>query len=267
MPLRFRLLHVLLLTLWGGAHFTPCAAGSKTNSTESELSSRHQLASHAIWRDGRAEWLTYAVKAPFRGHTLEGEAVVMVQPLRKGGKGGKLEGFQLHWSRALVGEQGRQFHQAELQWSVVTDQITSGRFIRGQMPGSVSARSLQKDAQGYQLNEKLGEGKSTLKSPLLLEESLFLELRNWPLQPGFVREIWWYPVMSSERQPKESVYARVEVVGGMQVLRDTQVWQVKVKPAQGRGAEVFVQCGGTHAVVQATLSDGSTFSLEKVERR
>lgn len=227
-------------------------------------SSRHQLASLPIWRDGKSEWLTYTVQAPRRGHTWEGEARVMLKPLLKKSK---LEGFEMQWSRRASGNLGGYYDQTELHWSLATDQIEKARFLRGQLPGEISAMHLQKGEGGYQLSHWQGDKPSLLKSPLLLEESLFLEVRNWPLQPEFTREVWWYPVASAGNAPKEAVYARIEVVGGMQVLRDTQVWKVVVKPAKGRGAEIFVQCGGSHAVLQATLSDGATFHLEKVERR
>lgn len=227
-------------------------------------SSRHQLASLPIWRDGLSEWLTYAVQAPHRGHTWQGEARIMLKPLLKKNK---LEGFQMQWSRRASGNQGGYYNQTELQWALATDQIEKAQFIRGQMPGEIAGMHLLKGEGGYQLSHWPGDKKSTLKSPLLLEESLFLEVRNWPLQPGFTREIWWYPLAAAGNAPKEAQYARVEVVGGMQVLRDTQVWKVVVKPAKGRGSEIFVQCGGSHAVLQATLSDGATFHLEKVDRR
>lgn len=242
---------------------------SKISKPNTVISERHRLASLPIWRDEKSEWLTYSVQAPSRGYTLEGQANLIVRPLPNGKK---IKAMQLESSRLVQGEVGLIYHQNELRWSLATDQIEDARFIRGQLPGGVYARKVIKGNEGYHwsetLNEVPGESKEgDFKAPLLFEESLFLEVRDWPLEKGYVKEIWWYPLITNEHPPKEAVYARAEVLGGQQTLRDIQVWQVRIKPASGRSSEVFIQCQGSHPVIEANLSDGSKWILQTVSRR
>jgi hypothetical protein len=242
---------------------------SKINKEKVQISERHRLASLPIWRDNKSEWLSYAVQAPSRGFTLEGNATLVLKPLPNGSK---IESFELETSRFVQGDVGVIYHQSDLRWSLTTEQLESGRFIRGHLPGGVFAKRVVKQAEGYQWTETLGANESEaksgqLKGSVLFEESVFLELRNWPLDKGFVREIGWFPIVTTENPPLEAVYARVEVVGAAQMVRDISVWHVRIKPASGRSSEVFVQCGGTHPVIEAKLSDGSTWSLQTSTRR
>jgi hypothetical protein len=242
---------------------------SSIGKSKTSISERHRLASLPIWRDNKTEWMTYTVKTPSRGYTFEGHATVSVKPLPTGSQ---LETFQMETSRFVQGEVGSIYHQSELRWSWATELLEQALMIRGHMPGGVYARKVVPHQDQYQWTETLpqqgAETKSgTLKSPVFLEESVFLELRDWPLEKGFVKEIWWYPIVTTENPPKEAIYARVEVVGGSQWLRDIPVWQVRIKPASGRAAEIFIQSSGTHPVIEAKLSDGSIWSLQTISRR
>lgn len=229
--------------------------------------SRHQLIEQAIWRSGQSEWSHYQVQSPYQGYTLEGDGALLVtaEP-----QGKAPERFRISLQRNLLGEKARILQQCDMQWEARSEKMEKAVWMRGALPGKISFRDLRLVDGQYRLSvAALGPDSQPaipLKAPLLLEEAAFFELRDWPLKPGFVREVWWLPVFKGEAANREAAFARIEVQGPPQLRKDLSAWQVKIKPAEGKGAEFWVQATGTRAVLEARLSDGSLWLLDKVSR-
>ncbi len=260
MPTAYRLCRVLFL-------FSVLSWVSAIGAETESKSSRHQLIEHAIWRSGQSEWSHYKVQSPYQGFTLEGDGALHItsEP-----QGKAPERFRISLQRNLQGEKASILQQCDMHWDVRGEKMVKTSWMRGALPGKINRRDLRLlDGQYRLTSAEIGSDSLpsiSLKAPLLLEEAAFFELRDWPLKPDFVREVWWLPVFKGEALPREASFARIEVQGSPQIRKDISVWQVKIKPAEGKGAEFWVQATGTRAVIEARLSDGSQWFLDKVSR-
>lgn len=233
--------------------------------TASAASSWDPLAEQVIWQDGKAEWLTYALEFPAHGYTWEGQALIVTRgkELKK-----PQAAFAMHWQRQAAGNKGALTQQCDFEWNVPLNRLEKAGGFRGVLPDAVSGWQLSIRESQYVLESLGGAAKSiTLKSPLVMEASVFLEARHWPLSPGWVKEIWWYPLQGKEQMPEASVYARIQVVGKEENVQDLKAWHVKIQPSEGRPCELWVQATGSRAILKAILSDGSTWTLLQVKRQ
>jgi hypothetical protein len=230
---------------------------------------RQRLTSQPIWRDGKSEWLMYQVQSPYRGFTLDGEGLIVTQA---DPKGKTPEKFRLNAKQTLSDSSVQLACQTDILWHAGESRILEAKSIGGQIPGVLKASWIAVENGEYHWKDRFQDtavksSETVLKAPLLLEESAFLEFRDMPLTEGFVKEMWWSAWTCGAQASRQAVYARIEVVGGMENLHDIQVWHLRVKPTEGRAADFWVQCTGTRPIIAAKLSNGSAWTLVGIQRR
>lgn len=103
--------------------------------------------------------------------------------------------------------------------------------------------------------------------PVYTEEMLFTYLRALPQRAGYREEIWLHDWGREGKLAPSPRFASITVRAEAPGIRDMDTWYVTVDRDGGRRSEFWLGAGGLHPVVVANLSDGSIWTLQRIDHQ